>query len=368
MVSIGYDWSRLPSIAGEAISDLGYGLTQGSNLQESLAAAGQRSAQMAQPRAEAVMLAKEQERRQTAIQQTAQALRNMGPDFEQLAMGVEAGGDPGAALAEAFRVTNANREKSRLSGMWQANSQFIQDPTYRQLVATGQMEVGEAIKLERGGSAEPFTLGPDQTRYGPNGQIIAQGMPAPPKLESGFVLGPGGKPVLDPNSKEAFDRDNAIRDDYAADATVKNYTVIRDNFEKVNAASQMQTGAGDISLVFGFMKMLDPGSVVREQEYANAQNAAGVPERIQSLYNKLLDGAFLSPDQRREFVQAAQQVYAEASNNLSDVNAQVSKRAERWGVDPANIIMSPEQFTQSVNSGAPTPVPGMSGVTIRRIN
>jgi len=34
------------------------------------------------------------------------------------------------------------------------------------------------------------------------------------------------------------------------------------------------------------MKILDPGSVVREGEFATAQNSAGIPERIRAKYNR----------------------------------------------------------------------------------
>jgi len=39
--------------------------------------------------------------------------------------------------------------------------------------------------------------------------------------------------------------------------------------------------------------MLDPGSVVRESEFATAQNAAGVPDQVRNMYNKVLSGTRL---------------------------------------------------------------------------
>jgi hypothetical protein len=37
------------------------------------------------------------------------------------------------------------------------------------------------------------------------------------------------------------------------------------------------------------MKMLDPTSVVREGEFATAQNAASIPIKIVNMYNKALE-------------------------------------------------------------------------------
>jgi hypothetical protein len=45
--------------------------------------------------------------------------------------------------------------------------------------------------------------------------------------------------------------------------------------------SSEDNAVGDLSLIFGYMKMLDSGSVVREGEFATAQNATGVPEQHQ---------------------------------------------------------------------------------------
>ena len=51
------------------------------------------------------------------------------------------------------------------------------------------------------------------------------------------------------------------------------------------------TGAGDAAIVFGYMKMLDPTSVVREGEQATTRNAVGVPEAIRGMYNQRLSAA-----------------------------------------------------------------------------
>ena len=50
------------------------------------------------------------------------------------------------------------------------------------------------------------------------------------------------------------------------------------------------------------MKMLDPTSVVREGEFATAQNATGVPERIRNSFNKAMSGERLGQKQRTKFI------------------------------------------------------------------
>lgn len=76
------------------------------------------------------------------------------------------------------------------------------------------------------------------------------------------------------------------------------------------------TAPGQMGLVFSVMKLYDPASSVRESEYANAENAAGVPAQIRNQFNKLKDGTFLSADQIDEFVQSADELYGAAANDF----------------------------------------------------
>jgi len=78
-------------------------------------------------------------------------------------------------------------------------------------------------------------------------------------------------------------------------------------YRKVEAAATNPnpTGVTDMSLIFGYMKILDPTSVVREGEYATAQNTSGVPDAVMNLYNAAVDGQSLQENQRRDFYQEA---------------------------------------------------------------
>jgi hypothetical protein len=76
----------------------------------------------------------------------------------------------------------------------------------------------------------------------------------------------------------------------------KGYQEVKSAYGRVLASQE--TAAGDLALIFNYMKMLDPGSVVREGEFATAQNAAGVPDRIKNLYNNLNRGERLKSSQR----------------------------------------------------------------------
>lgn len=80
-------------------------------------------------------------------------------------------------------------------------------------------------------------------------------------------------------------------------------------YETVKNTAELKTAAGDLSLIFAYMKILDPNSTVREGEFANAQNAGGVDDKIRNLYNKVMKGTRLSDRQRKDFVNNAGVLY-----------------------------------------------------------
>jgi len=100
-----------------------------------------------------------------------------------------------------------------------------------------------------------------------------------------------------------------------------------DQFSKIDQAfgrlqgSLTGTGAGDLSLIFQYMKILDPGSTVREGEFATAQNAGGVDDKVRSLYNQIVEGARLSASQRIDFYERSKDLY-KAEKEGYDLNVE----------------------------------------------
>lgn len=66
------------------------------------------------------------------------------------------------------------------------------------------------------------------------------------------------------------------------------------------------SGPASIAMVYKFMKALDPASVVKQDEFATAENSSGVPLQIRNMYNKLMQGGKLGTKQVSEFLATAQ--------------------------------------------------------------
>jgi hypothetical protein len=95
-----------------------------------------------------------------------------------------------------------------------------------------------------------------------------------------------------------------------------------------------------MALIFNYMKLLDPGSTVREGEFATAQQAGGVDDVTVSLYNRILDGTRLSPKQRTDFSKRAKSLYGAAKSKQNKLTSKYESLAKRYKVDPKNVILT----------------------------
>jgi hypothetical protein len=138
----------------------------------------------------------------------------------------------------------------------------------------------------------------------------------------------------------------------------KPYQEVKSAYGRV--LSSEDSAVGDLSLIFGYMKMLDPGSVVREGEFATAQNAAGVPERIMNIYNKVATGQRLSPSQRESFKGQAKGLYSSALEGEKTVRTGLERISKGYGLNTENIFYS---ATEQAPVGAP-PAPAANTVKV----
>ena len=110
---------------------------------------------------------------------------------------------------------------------------------------------------------------------------------------------------------------------------------------KLLSGAKQQSAAGDISMVFNFMKMNDPNSAVLPGEYATAQNAGGVDERVRAFYNSLLDGQRLTPSQRKDFLMTAKAIFESTIAAKDERARHFTSLAQAYGIDPSLVIYDP---------------------------
>ena len=153
---------------------------------------------------------------------------------------------------------------------------------------------------------------------------------------------------------KTFDQEEKLRKEFQT--RTKTYQDVNQTYQTLKASSNAKSGPGDIALITGFMKMLDPGSVVRETEFATARDTAGLYTRLENSLQKANNGEFLKPAQRDEFVKLANEYYKAAQKKADE-----DKRA--LGVVVKNYKLNPENvFGAETSPDAQKPLPASATV------
>lgn len=135
----------------------------------------------------------------------------------------------------------------------------------------------------------------------------------------------------------------------------KEFVKIKDSIARVRASGKDPSAAGDLSLIFNFMKVLDPASVVRESEFATAQNAGSIPDRTRGLYNRVVSGERLSPRQRQDFLNRAELLFNEKLEAHKGIEKEYTDLAKRQKLNVDNIIIDFKGKTPEIEQ--PTELP-----------
>ena len=141
---------------------------------------------------------------------------------------------------------------------------------------------------------------------------------------------------------------------------------VRDAYSRVEASAKNPSAAGDLALIFNYMKILDPGSTVREGEFATAQNSGSIPQRIQAQYNRAISGERLPDALRSDFVSRASDLYQAQLANQSRQEQEYKGLAGRLGVKPENVVLNLSNPAQSKKTQQKNKFSDLSDDEIRR--
>jgi len=143
-----------------------------------------------------------------------------------------------------------------------------------------------------------------------------------------------------------------IYDDFKTD--IDPFLEIAPFYDTIRGATANPSAAGDLGMIFAYMKMLDPGSVVREGEFAVAANSGGLSDRVLRQLQQVQSGQRLSPGMRKDFAETAQRELenrrARYQNSLSLAYA----RADAMGVNREYVFPSDVSYDLSLGPDGKT--------------
>jgi len=263
------------------------------------------------------------------------------------------------------------RETSPAVAPREMTPEEIQQQMARELFAEGDYDGAfEAMKQARAGQPSQmrsfgadFKVGAGGQYYAPNlqtGRLEPTGVFAPteqPKrqitlketgrgieaidlgsIKPGTVLpAPVTEKKPDISPYQRIQIESGLRDDYRTDS--KNYAEIKRQSAIIKAALSDPSAAGTLSAATAYMKMLDPGSVVRESELGMAMQTQGAIDRLQSYWTTIEMGKVLTPTQKSDFARLSDMYLKAAEEAQRNINKRYSDIASGYGLDPKRVVM-----------------------------
>lgn len=131
-----------------------------------------------------------------------------------------------------------------------------------------------------------------------------------------------------------------LRKEFSGSPVVKAADEVAASYAKVEFSFKNQGPASDIGMIFGIMKMYDPGASVMEGDVALAQQAQSVPSQILSLYNRVVKGERLPPEVRADFMRQASGLYEAQIGRYAKLASEYEGLAKRYGVPEQDVVLN----------------------------
>ena len=155
---------------------------------------------------------------------------------------------------------------------------------------------------------------------------------------------PKGTPPVDAPAPEkpmtkyqGIKLEGELRDDYRKDSA--NFVEISRQAKIIESSLNDDSAAGTLASATAFMKMLDPGSVVRESELAMAMKTNGALDRMGNYINVIQSGQVLTAQQKQDFAKLIK-AYSNASNEAQrNLNKKYGQIASEYGLDPKRVAV-----------------------------
>ena len=171
-------------------------------------------------------------------------------------------------------------------------------------------------------------------------------------------------PVDMTGGQKGFENEMKLGSAFKGETTYKEFHDMKSAFKQVVSSLSQGTPIGDVAGATKIMKLLDPGSVVRESELGIAMAAAGRLDRLQNYFNNMMTGQILTPTQRQDFERLATELYAAAADGYNKKRGEYMDFGQAYGFKNLDTVLGPKADAPSLMRSAPAT--GAAGGTTRR--
>ena len=155
-------------------------------------------------------------------------------------------------------------------------------------------------------------------------------------------------PVDMTGGQKGFENEMKLGSAFKGEPIYKEFNDMKSAFGQVVSSLSQGTPIGDVAGATKIMKLLDPGSVVRESELGIAMAAAGRLDRLQNYFNNMISGQILTPTQREDFKKLSTELYAAAADGYNKKRGEYEQFGQSYGFKNLGTALGPAADVPSI--------------------
>jgi hypothetical protein len=144
--------------------------------------------------------------------------------------------------------------------------------------------------------------------------------------------------------QKGFDNEMSLKKSFAAEPVYKAYGEMQSAYGQINDSLKAASPAGDLAAATKFMKLLDPGSVVRESELGMAMAASGAYDRAVNYAQLRMSGQKLTPTQREDFAKLSRELFSTATTAYNTKRGEFEQMGTAYGLDANRALGAPAKM------------------------
>lgn len=188
-------------------------------------------------------------------------------------------------------------------------------------------------RLEQEMKQREFGLKANNELIGPDGQVNHPLLGAKQQ-----VARAGASSVSINTGQKGLDNEFKLRGEFKSEPVYKAQQEMQSAYAQIQQSLKQASPAGDLAGATKIMKLLDPGSVVRESELGMAMAASGLLDRAQNYASNIISGNKLTPTQRKDFQRLADALYSESVKAYNAKRSEYDKLGGEYGLNAARAI------------------------------
>jgi len=138
--------------------------------------------------------------------------------------------------------------------------------------------------------------------------------------------------------EKGFKNEFDLKKEFTNEPVYKEFQSMSSAFKQVQESLKKENPIGDVAAATKIMKLLDPGSVVRESELGIAMAASGKMDRLTNYVDMWKKGTLLTPSQRTDFGSLANELYNAAANSYNAKRGEYAAFGAKYEIDATTAL------------------------------